>query len=93
MHLTRNQAYLHGYRGFKSLPLRQHTKQNPTRSRRFPSLIKRSCTGFTRLPRHVGFKAGTLPPCLVSCTEDINPVKNYLTAPGCLLRLSSKGAC
>ena len=30
MHLTRNQAYLHGYRGFKSLPLRQHTKQNPT---------------------------------------------------------------
>jgi hypothetical protein len=23
MHLTRNQAYLHGYRGFKSLSLRQ----------------------------------------------------------------------
>ena len=27
MHLTRNQAYLHGYRGFKSLSLRQHYKQ------------------------------------------------------------------
>ncbi len=23
LHLTRNQAYLHGYRGFESLPLRQ----------------------------------------------------------------------
>ncbi len=23
MHLTRNQAYLYGYRGFESLPLRQ----------------------------------------------------------------------
>ncbi len=26
MHLTRNQAYLHGYRGFKSLSLRQVTR-------------------------------------------------------------------
>ena len=25
MHLTRNQAYLYGYRGFESLPLRQHS--------------------------------------------------------------------
>src|ERR1700677_4971672 len=28
MHLTRNQAYLHGYRGFKSLSLRQSSRQD-----------------------------------------------------------------
>jgi len=33
MHLTRNQAYLHGYRGFKSLSLRQLTKRVPPQKR------------------------------------------------------------
>jgi hypothetical protein len=30
MHLTRNQAYLHGYRGFKSLSLRHVTVSDRT---------------------------------------------------------------
>ncbi len=28
MHLTRNQAYLYGYRGFESLPLRHFSSEN-----------------------------------------------------------------
>jgi hypothetical protein len=44
MHLTRNQAYLHGYRGFKSLSLRQKSpikinSDSPTSSQ-IPNKIK-----------------------------------------------------
>ena len=45
MHLTRNQAYLHGYRGFKSLSLRQQlVPEHPRKSKDFSRA--RSFSGF-----------------------------------------------
>jgi hypothetical protein len=49
MHLTRNQAYLYGYRGFESLPLRQflhHQRAKETEPMEDGSLMNETTVHF-----------------------------------------------